>query len=319
MTSDTATDRSTAATVLFVALAVAALLPWVSPGLALAVGAALGLAGLNPFPAWTAGAAKRLLKASVVGLGFGLSLPAVLEVGRRGVWITAVGISLTLGAGLLLARWLRVERTTGTLISGGTAICGGSAIAALAPVIGAGAEAISVSLAAVFVLNGVALYVFPVLGDLLGMTQGQFAVWSAIAIHDTSSVVGAAATFGEEALAEATVLKLTRALWILPLALGAAAWRRRGSPEAASRVSVPWFIGLFALASAIRAVFPEGLPVYETIVAGARRGLVLTLFLIGAGLTRATLREVGLRPLTHAVLLWMLVAGVSLGAVLALA
>ena len=302
---------------LFLALAALSLLPVVSPALALGLGAGLGLTLGNPFAAQSAAVSKRLLKACVVGLGFGMSLPAVLAVGGRGVGATALGIAFALVVGLLLGRVFQVEEKTSTLISGGTAICGGSAIAALGPAIGAGAEAMSVALATVFLLNGVALYVFPAVGHLLGLSQGQFALWAAIAIHDTSSVVGAAASYGREALAEATVLKLTRALWIVPLTVGAAWWRRR-TTGGAVRVSVPWFIGLFALASAVRALWPAGAPAYDVVVAAARQGLVLTLFLIGAGLSRATLRTVGARPLLQGVLLWAAVASASLAAILAL-
>lgn len=300
---------------LFLGLAALMLVPVVSPALGLGAGAVLGLTVGNPFAARSARASKWLLKACVVGLGFGLSLPAVLEVGRTGVGVTALAIAFALGLGMLLARLLRVEPTTGALISGGTAICGGSAIAALGPAIGAGAEAMGISLATVFILNGVALYVFPAIGHVLDLTQHQFALWAAVAIHDTSSVVGAAASYGSEALAEATVIKLTRALWIVPLALGAAWWRRRTAPGHV-RVEVPWFIGLFAAASGVVALFPGGQQIYGAIVAVARQGLVLTLFLIGAGLSRQTLRSVGARPLVQGVLLWLAVGGVSLAAVL---
>ena len=299
---------------LFLTLAALSLTPAVSPGLALALGVGLALTLGNPFAVESARLSKTLLKASVVGLGFGLSLPTVLEVGAAGVGVTAAGIAFALAVGLALGRALGVDRSTGTLISGGTAICGGSAIAALGPVIGAGAEAMAVSLATVFVLNGVALYAFPLIGGALDLSQHQFAIWAAVAIHDTSSVVGAAATYGPEALAEATVLKLTRALWIIPLVLVASALRRRqGGGEA--RVTIPWFIGLFVLASAVVALVPAGAPVYDVLVTLARRGLVLTLFLIGAGLSRATLRAVGVRPFVQGVLLWLAVAGVSLAAI----
>ena len=301
---------------LFLALAALSLTPAVSPAVALGVGAVLGLTLGNPFAATSARVSKTLLKACVVGLGFGMSLPAVLAVGRAGVGATALGIAFALSVGLLLGRLLRVEPTTGALISGGTAICGGSAIAALGPALGAGAEAMGVSLATVFVLNGVALYVFPAIGHALHLSQHQFALWAAIAIHDTSSVVGAAASYGPEALAEATVLKLTRALWIVPLALGAAAWRRRSAGGGEARVAIPWFIGLFALASAVVALVPQGQPVFTAVVVLAKQGLVLTLFLIGAGLSRATLRAVGARPLVQGVLLWLAVAGASLAAIL---
>ncbi|WP_412068890.1 YeiH family protein [Rubrivirga sp. IMCC43871] len=300
---------------LFLGLAAAALLPVVSPAVALGVGAVLGLTLGNPFETMSGRVSKTLLKACVVGLGFGMSLPAVLAVGRAGAGATALGIAFALGLGLVLSRLLRVEPTTGALISGGTAICGGSAIAALGPALGAGAEAMGVSLATVFLLNGVALYVFPAVGHALDLSQHQFALWAAIAIHDTSSVVGAAASYGPEALAEATVLKLTRALWIVPLAL-IAAWRRRRTVGGEVTVAFPWFIGLFALASAVVAAAPAWTPVYGALVALAKQGLVLTLFLIGAGLSRATLRTVGVRPLVHGVLLWAAVAGASLAAIL---
>lgn len=300
---------------LFFALAAGSLLPFVSPALALAAGSVLGLTLGNPYAEQSGRLSKRLLKVCVVGLGFGMSFPAVLAVGRAGVGVTALGIAFALALGLALGRLMRVEHTTGVLISGGTAICGGSAIAALGPTLGASAEAMGVSLATVFILNGVALYIFPVIGYALDLSSHQFALWAAIAIHDTSSVVGAASSFGAEALAEATVLKLTRALWIVPLVLGISWWRRRDAATKA-RVAVPWFIGFFVLASVVVGLVPSGAPVYEALAAGARKGLVLTLFLIGAGLSRETLRAVGIRPLVQGLVLWIAVAGVSLAAIL---
>ncbi len=302
----------------FLALAVFALTPWASPPLALGLGAAFALALGNPFAGSTARASKWLLQGCVVGLGFGMPLAAVARAGAAGVGYTVAGIATALALGLLLGRWLRVERATSFLITAGTSICGGSAIAAVGPAIGAGAEAMSVSLATVFVLNAVALYLFPLLGHLLELSQGQFAVWAAVAIHDTSSVVGAASAYGPEALESATVLKLARALWIVPLALGAAAWMRRGRTEAGqgARVAVPWFIGAFVLAALARTLLPAAaVPALDWLARAARAGLVLTLFLIGAGLTRATLRAVGVRPLVQGVLLWAAVAGLALLAV----
>lgn len=302
----------------FLALALFALTPWASPPLALGLGAGFALALGNPFEGSTARASKWLLQACVVGLGFGMPLAAVARAGATGVGYTVAGIATALALGLLLGRWLRVERATSFLITAGTSICGGSAIAAVGPAIGAGAEAMSVSLATVFVLNAVALYLFPPLGHLLELSQGQFAVWAAVAIHDTSSVVGAASAYGPEALESATVLKLARALWIVPLALGAAAWVRRGGAEAGqgARVRLPWFIGAFVLAALARTLLPAAaLPALDGLARAARAGLVLTLFLIGAGLTRATLRAVGVRPLVQGVLLWAAVAGLALLAV----
>lgn len=300
----------------FLGLLVASLLPVVSPGLALAVGAVLGLTLGSPYPATGTRLANVLLKASVVGLGFGMSLQVVLEVGRRGIGVTFVAIIVTLTLGLLLTRLLHVEATTGTLISGGTAICGGSAIAALGPAIGAGAGAMGVAMATIFLLNAVALYLFPAVGHLLGLSQDQFALWAAIGIHDTSSVVGAAASYGAAALEQATVLKLTRALWILPVVGAAVLWRRRTAGQGDTQVSIPWFIVLFAVAAAVRGVWPAGVVLYDGIVAVAHRGLAVTLFLIGTSLSRASLRTVGVRPLALGVLLWAIVAASSLGAVL---
>jgi len=312
----------TAHRIAFVALAAFCLTPWASPALALALGAGLALTLGNPFPERTAKASRTLLQACVVGLGFGMPLAAVASAGAAGIGFTVAGIAATLAAGTLLGRWLRVERTTSVLITAGTSICGGSAIAAVGPAIGAGAEAMSVSLATVFVLNAVALYVFPAVGHLLHLSQEQFAVWAAVAIHDTSSVVGAAAAYGEEALRGATVLKLARALWIVPLTLGAAALFRRapGSPgEAAARAGIPWFIGLFLLAAGARTLLPAGaVPVLDGAARLSRRGLVLTLFLVGAGLSRATLRAVGFRPMLQGALLWAVVSVSALLAVLTL-
>jgi uncharacterized integral membrane protein (TIGR00698 family) len=232
------------------------------------------------------------------------------------------GIALALILGLLLGRWLGVDREASWLITAGTSICGGSAIAAVGGAIRAREEAMSVALATVFVLNAVALYLFPPAGHWLGMSQHQFAVWAAVAIHDTSSVVGAAAAYGQQALQEATVLKLARALWIVPLALGAAALIRRGAaPVEGKKPPLPWFIALFLLASVARSLLPASThPALDGLAQLARVGLVLTLFLIGAGLTRgltrATLRAVGMRPMLQGVLLWAALGLASLGAVL---
>jgi uncharacterized integral membrane protein (TIGR00698 family) len=294
-----------------------------SPALALALGAALALTVGNPYPVLTARAASLLLKASVVGLGFGMSLDVMLRAGGLGILYTIVAVLGTLAAGLGLGRVLRVPAETSLLIASGTSICGGSAIAAVGSAIGARAESMSVALATVFVLNAVALYAFPAVGVLAGLSEAQFGVWAAVAIHDTSSVVGAAAIYGTAALAVATVLKLARALWILPLTLASAYVRRRGGEGGASgpgggtlRGSVPWFILLFVLAVVARTLAPtQVLPVMTGVAIAARLGLVVTLFLIGASLSRATLARAGGRPLAQGVLLWVLVASLSLLAV----
>ncbi len=301
--------------ILFFALGLAMLFPWASPVLALGIGLAFGLGLGCPWPDRLSHASGLLLKISVVGLGFGMSLRAVLSAGAEGLWVTAGGILIALSLGLLIAHLLRVDRVIGQLISVGTAVCGGSAIAAVGPILGASGQAMAVSLATVFVLNGVALYLFPVIGHALDLTQHQFALWSAIAIHDTSSVVGAAASYGEEALATATVFKLVRALWIIPLSLAALWLGGRRGEGVRGRLRLPWFIGFFLLAATLRALMPFQAALWDGLAFMARRFMVLTLFLIGAGLTRATLGKLGLRPLLLGVLLWALVGGGALWAV----
>ncbi|HET7233206.1 MAG TPA: putative sulfate exporter family transporter [Longimicrobium sp.] len=305
---------------LFVALAGFMLTPWASAPLALAAGGAFALTLGNPFPKRTAAASKWLLQASVVALGFGMPLAAVLRAGATGVGYTIVGIATALVLGTLLGKWLGVEGETSFLVTAGTAICGGSAIAAVGRAIDARGEAMSVSLATVFVLNAVALYLFPPIGHLVGLSQAQFAVWAAVAIHDTSSVVGAASAYGARALEAATVLKLARALWIVPLTLAASAYHRRrtgaAGGETSARVQLPWFIGLFLLAAVLRSILPPATqPALGLLARAGRIGLVLTLFLIGAGLTRATLRAVGARPLVQGFLLWAMMGGLALFAV----
>ena len=301
-----------------IAAALFTLTPWASPPLALGLGAALALLVGNPDPARSGALARVLLQVSVVGLGFGMPLGLVLSAGATGLGYTALGLVAAVALGLGLGRWLRIERRTSLLITAGTSICGATAIAAVGPAIGATAEAMSVSLATIFILNAVALYLFPALGHLLDLTQHQFAVWAALAIHDTSSVVGAAASYGSAALGEATVLKLARALWIVPLTLGAAALvppRSRGE-RFSRRPFIPWFIGAFVLAALGRSLLPAtAVPALDAIARAARTALMLTLFLIGLGLTRATLASVGLRPMLQGVLLWAALGGITLAAV----
>lgn len=301
---------------LLIAAGLFTLTPWASPPLALALGAALALLVGNPSPVWTGMAARTLLQAAIVGLGFGMPLGVVLSAGATGVGYTALGLAAALTLGLGLGHWLRIEQRTSVLITAGTSICGASAIAAVGPAIGATAEAMSVALATIFILNAVALYLFPFLGHLLDLTQHQFAVWAALAIHDTSSVVGAAASFGPAALGEATVLKLARALWIVPLTIGAASLVH--APEGTrGRATVPWFVGAFVLAALIRSLLPpSAAPALDAVAHGARTVLALTLFLIGLGLTRATLASVGLRPMLQGVLLWAALGSLTLLAVM---
>lgn len=304
----TLTDRSRS--YLFLALSAACLLPWVGPATALAGGILFSLLVGNPAPARTAGFAKTLLQASVVGLGFGLSLGTVFRVGARSAVYTVVGIALTLALGALLGRLAGTSGPLSTLISFGTAICGGSAIAAMAPVVKAKSEDVAISLATVFTLNATALLLFPAVGHLLRLDQGAFGLWAGLAIHDTSSVVGAASGYGAQALAVATTVKLTRALWIMPCVLGAALVVRSDQ-----KAKFPLFIAGFVAAAAVRTLLPALAPLWGVLVAVARQSLVLTLFLIGTGLTREVLKRVGVRPLAQGIVLWLLVGGATLAAI----
>jgi uncharacterized integral membrane protein (TIGR00698 family) len=299
-------------TAVFTALLLFCLTPWCSPPIALALGLALALTLGSPFK--TSKVTKILLQTSVVGLGFGMNLDRVIQAGRTGILFTLATIVGTLGAGYLLGRAMHISAGTAHLISSGTAICGGSAIAAVGPVIGATDEEMSVSLGTVFILNSIALFVFPAIGTALHLSQNQFGVWSAIAIHDTSSVVGAAAAFGAEALEVATTVKLTRALWIVPLTIGTALAFRKGT----RRVAVPWFIFAFLLASVMRTYTEAPTVIWDTIVRLARIGLTVTLFLIGSQLSRRSLAAVGIRPLILGVMLWIAISAAGLWAVRAM-
>ena len=294
------------------------LLPQVSAAAALVLGIAVAVAAGNPWLSRTKRLTPRLLAASVVGLGAGMNLLQMEKVGAAGVRYTVISIGLTFAAGTLLGRWARTRRDTSLLITAGTAICGGSAIAALAPTVRAGDEDVSVALGTVFVLNAVALLVFPWVGHRLSLSQAQFGLWSALAIHDTSSVVGATLQYGRGALEVGTTVKLARALWIVPLTLVAGYVRRKPDGEegpAAGAVTRPWFILGFLLAAALVTWVPALRPAGHGVEAIARRLLVLTLFLIGANLTTATIRRVGVRPFAQGLVLWLLVAGATLGAI----
>lgn len=306
--------------VIFGVAVIFCLTPLVTPPLALLLGLGIALLVGHPFLHLNHKATHILLQVSVVGLGFGMNAASALKAGKDGFLLTVVSIVGTLTAGLLLGKWMGVERKTSLLISGGTAICGGSAIAALSPVIKAEERQVSVGLGVVFILNSVALFLFPVVGHLLGMTQLQFGLWSAIAIHDTSSVVGAAGRYGPEALQIATTVKLARALWIIPVSLLAAVFfDRRGAVAGSARakLKIPYFIGLFVVAILLNTWLPiRGLS--KMIVGASHAGLTLTLFLIGSGLSRQVLRQTGVRPMLQGVLVWTLIAGGTLWAILVL-
>jgi uncharacterized integral membrane protein (TIGR00698 family) len=280
---------------------------FLSPPLALAAGLVYGLFVVHGYHVDARRLSKFLLQASVVCLGFGMNLGQVVRVGRSGFLYTAVGITLAMSLGLALGKLLTIEKTQSFLITAGTAICGGSAIAALAPVTDASEEQMAVSMGTVFVLNSVALFLFPPVGALLHLSQTQFGLWAALAIHDTSSVVGAAAKYGSIALSIGTTVKLARALWIVPVALGVAAVRK-----SQRRVHLPWFILFFILAAVMNSYVPVLHFAYPALARLGRLGLAVTLFLIGTGISRETLKKVGTRPMIQGIVLWVVVGTVSL-------
>lgn len=298
--------------VAFGALFVAALTPWVSAAAALVAGVAFGLLVGTPEPARVKQWQTWLLQASVVGLGAGMNLAVVARAGVSGLGQTLVSLTLTLGVALLLARGLRTERTTSLLIGVGTAICGGSAIAAVAPAIGAKSHQSSVALVVVFLLNAVALVVFPPIGHAVGLSQHEFGLWAALAIHDTSSVVGAALQYGPEALEVGTTVKLARALWIIPLTLVLARFWPRDADAKAGAAKRPWFILGFLVMAALVTWVPALAGPGKWVAMAARQLLVATLFLVGAGVSREALKHVGVRPLVLGVVLWVLVGGATL-------
>ena len=280
---------------------------FLSPPLALAAGLLYAVLVPHAFPAAAHRFSKILLQASVVGVGFGMDLHQVVRAGRSGFGYTAISIGVVLVLGWTLGKLLRVEKTTAFLISTGTAICGGSAIAAISPITEASDEEIAVSLGTVFVLNSVALFAFPAVGSWLHLTQSQFGLWAALAIHDTSSVVGATARFGALALAVGTVVKLARALWIVPLSFGTAIVKK-----SRARIHWPWFILLFCLAAVANTYMHSFNPVYPTLKHLGVMGLTVTLYLIGTGLSLKTIRTVGPRPLLQGLFLWIAVGAGSL-------
>ena len=287
---------------------------WVTPPVALFLGLAFALVCGQAHPKFNKKMSKYLLQYSVVGLGFGMNLHASLASGREGMEFTILSVFGTLLIGWVIGRkLLKVGRDTSYLISSGTAICGGSAIAAVGPVLRAKDSDMSVALGTIFVLNAIALFIFPVIGHALDMSQQDFGTWAAIAIHDTSSVVGAGAAYGEEALRVATTIKLTRALWIIPVAiLTSFIFKSKGQ-----RVSIPWFIFFFILAMVfntyVLGTSATGIAIGNGINDLARKMLTVTLFFIGASLSRDVLRTVGLRPLVQGVLLWVVISLGTLG------
>jgi uncharacterized integral membrane protein (TIGR00698 family) len=294
----------------------------ISPPVALVGGIAFGFMVVHPYRKESSSLSKLLLQISVILLGFGMNLHQVIHAGKSGFLYTAISIVSAVTLGLLIGKVLKVSGKASYLITLGTAICGGSAIAAIAPIAEANEEEISVSMGTVFLLNSLALLIFPAVGWWLHLSQSQFGLWAALAIHDTSSVVGAAAKYGPQALAVGTTVKLARALWIVPVSLLTAAYFRRSTGANVSgahrpKVKVPWFIFLFIAASIISTFTPRFPSIYSDLTKLGKAGLTATLFLIGTSLSKKTLQTVGIKPFLQGVILWIIVATVSLAAIYA--
>lgn len=299
---------------MFWVLLAATLTPWVSPPVALVLGLLVAQTIQHPYPQYNQKATNWLLKISVVGLGFGMNATAALKAGKEGFVFTVISIFGILILGYFLGKLFKINKKTAHLISSGTAICGGSAIAAVAPVIRAEENQITMALGTVFILNSVALLMFPAIGHHFHLSQGQFGLWCAIAIHDTSSVVGAAAKYGNEALGIATTVKLARALWIIPVALlSTALFKSKGT-----KIKIPYFIGLFIVAIILNTYVPFIQKISGGIVAISKAGLTATLFLIGCGLSRKMWKTVGVKPLLQGVILWVVISVTTLFAILQL-
>ena len=291
---------------------VACLLPFVSPAIALFMGLLLGFTVGNPYPQQSSKVSKYLLQFAVVGLGFGMNLHQSLQSGKEGMLFTIVSVIGVLSIGYWLGRKMLLDSKTSYLISSGTAICGGSAIAAVAPILRASPNQMSISLGTIFILNAIALFIFPPIGRLLELTQEQFGMWAAIAIHDTSSVVGAGAAYGTKALEVATMVKLTRALWIIPISIATTFFFKQKE----SKIKIPWFIFFFILAMIANTVFnlPQNITAFIGML--SKKGMTITLFLIGSGLSLKTLKTVGAKPLILGVTLWIVIGVVSLGVIM---
>lgn len=295
----------------FIGIAVC-LFPFISPAIALFMGLLLGFTVSNPYIKQSSKVSKYLLQFAVVGLGFGMNLFESLQSGKEGMLFTVVSVVGVLALGYWLGRHMLIDSKTTYLISSGTAICGGSAIAAVAPILNASPNQMSVSLGTIFILNAVALFIFPPIGHLLELTQEQFGLWAAIAIHDTSSVVGAGAAYGDKALEVATMVKLTRALWIIPLSIATTFFFKQKD----AKVKIPWFIFFFILAMVLNTVFSLPDKLTSFIVMLSKKGMTITLFLIGSGLSLKVLKSVGMRPLVLGVSLWIFIGIISLIAIL---
>jgi len=300
--------------IVFFVLVAICLFPFVNAPIALVMGIVMANTLANPFEASSANTVKWLLKFAVVGLGFGMNFYSAVQAGKDGLIFTMATIALVLTLGWILGKILNVDPKTSFLVSSGTAICGGSAIAAVAPIIDADSKQISVALGTVFILNAAALLFFPIVGHYFELSQFQFGLWSAIAIHDTSSVVGAASEYGADALETATTIKLGRALWIIPLSILTVYLNKKNK----NKINIPYFIGLFILAMVVNTMFPQYEPVYTWIVLVAKKALVVTLFLIGSGLSIRIIRSVGAKTFLQGLLLWIVISIVSLAVIISI-
>lgn len=298
--------------IVLICLSALCLTPLISPPVALLMGIIFAQIFKHPFPETSKKTTNWLLKASVVGLGFGMTATSALEAGKEGLLFTVASIFGTLILGLLLGKFFKVEKITSFLISGGTAICGGSAIAALSPVVKAKQNQMSIALGVIFILNSIALFTYPYIGHLLQMSQKDFGLWCAIAIHDTSSVVGASAKYGNEALGIATTVKLARALWIIPISfLSSFLFKQKGT-----KIKIPYFIGLFILAIIVNTFLPGLENISPIIVSLSKIGLTLTLFLIGTSLSAKLIKSVGIYPILQGSILWIFISISALLAIL---
>ncbi len=298
--------------VIFIGVLLLCLAPFIDPPIALLLGFVVAQTIGHPFFHLNGKATNWLLKGSVVGLGFGMNLNHALEAGREGLAFTVFTIVVTLLLGWLIGKWLKIDRKISYLISSGTSICGGSAIAAVSPLIKADEKQMSVALGTIFILNSVALFVFPIIGHWLHLSQEDFGLWCAIAIHDTSSVVGAASKYGNEALQIATTIKLERALWIIPLSVLTMLF----SKSDGKKLKIPYFIGFFIVAMIISTNFPQFKDTYSVFVLIAKKGLTITLFLIGAGLSIQNIKAVGFKALLQGLGLWVFISIISISVIL---
>jgi len=298
--------------IIFILVLILCLTPLITPPLALLLGLIMALFLGHPYLKYNSKATKYLLQISVVGLGFGMNVYSAINAGKEGLIFTIVTIAGTLIIGYFIGKLFKIDKKISYLISSGTAICGGSAIAAVSPVIKADEKQISVALGIVFILNSVALFIFPMLGEYLNLSDKQFGVWCAIAIHDTSSVVGAASRFSEKALEIATTIKLARALWIIPVAFVSAILFKTDK----SNIKIPYFIGVFVLAMTANTYIPFVNEYSKYLTTIAKTGLTLTLFLIGSGLSKKVIASVGLKPFFQGVILWVIISLSALWAVM---